>query len=90
MELVGVVNRSPEIVRRRPRSEFGFAADLSNWRDAVDDPDVDAVVVATWPYLHAPVTLAALDAGKHVLTQARMATNADEARGDARGLAGPP
>ena len=38
------------------------------------------MVVAAWPYLHAAVTLAALDAGKHVLTQARMAMNAREAQ----------
>jgi predicted dehydrogenase len=37
------------------------------------------VVIGTWPYLHAPITLAALDAGKHVLCQARMAMNAREA-----------
>ncbi|MFQ3592278.1 MAG: Gfo/Idh/MocA family oxidoreductase, partial [Gemmataceae bacterium] len=38
-----------------------------------------AVVIGTWPYLHAPITLAALQAGKHVLTEARMAMNAAEA-----------
>ena len=32
------------------------------------------------PYLHCPVTLAALDEGKHVLTEARMAMTAAEAR----------
>ena len=35
---------------------------------------------AAWPYLHCPVTLAALDAGKHVLSEARMAMNAREAQ----------
>ena len=44
------------------------------------DPNVDAVVIGAWPYLHCPVTLAAFDAGKHVLTQARMAMNAREAQ----------
>src|SRR5262249_40165348 len=44
------------------------------------DPDVDAVVIGAWPYLHCSVTLAAFDAGKHVLTQARMAMNAREAQ----------
>ena len=36
-------------------------------------------MIGTWPYLHCPVTLAALAAGKHVLTEARMAMNAAEA-----------
>src|SRR5207253_11422208 len=42
--------------------------------------DVDAVVIGTWPYLHSPITLAALEAGKHVLTEARMSLNAAEAQ----------
>jgi predicted dehydrogenase len=46
----------------------------------VADPDVDAIVIGTWPYLHQPITLAALQAGKHVLTEGRMALNAVEAR----------
>src|SRR5262249_16823241 len=48
-------------------------------QDLVADPGIDAVVVGTWPYLHCPVTLAALEAGKHVLTEARMSLDAAEA-----------
>jgi predicted dehydrogenase len=43
-------------------------------------PDVDAVVIGTWPYLHAEITIASLRAGKHVLTEARMARDLAEAR----------
>jgi predicted dehydrogenase len=45
----------------------------------VDAPDIDAVVIGTWPNMHAEVTVAALRAGKHVLTEARMARDAAEA-----------
>jgi predicted dehydrogenase len=79
VELVGVVNRSPES-SEEARQALGFARTYASWRELLDDRKVDAVVVATWPYLHAPITLAALDAGKHVLTQARMAMNAGEAQ----------
>jgi predicted dehydrogenase len=41
---------------------------------------VDAVLIGTWPYMHRTLTLAALEHGKHVLCQARMANNASEAR----------
>src|SRR6476620_8152614 len=51
-----------------------------NWEELIFDRDVNAVVIGAWPYLHCPVTLAALDSGKHVLTQARMAMNAREAQ----------
>jgi predicted dehydrogenase len=45
----------------------------------VADPTIDAVIIGTWPYLHCPITLAALEAGKHVLTEARLSMNAAEA-----------
>src|SRR5207249_3176808 len=48
-------------------------------QDLVEDPTLDAVVIGTWPYLHCPITLSALDLGKHVLTEARMSLNAAEA-----------
>ena len=79
IDLVGVVNRSPDS-SRRAMEEFGFKRIYANWRELLADPDVDAVLIATWPYLHAPITLAAFEAGKHVLTQARMAMNGAEAR----------
>src|SRR2546425_218960 len=79
VELAGVVNRSAESTAAAAR-ELSIAQTYPDWRALVADPAIDAVLVATWPYLHAPITLAALAAGKHVLTQARMAMNADEAR----------
>jgi predicted dehydrogenase len=60
--------------------EFGIPRSYGNWEELVHDPEIDAVVIGAWPYLHCPVTLAALDSGKHVLTQARMAMNAREAQ----------
>jgi predicted dehydrogenase len=59
--------------------EFGIPRTFEHWQDLVASPDVDAVVIGTWPYLHCPITLAALEAGKHVLTEARLSMNAEEA-----------
>ena len=73
------------VCNRRPDStaavaaEFGIPKTYGDWRHLVDDPTIDAVVIGTWPYLHCEITLAALEAGKHVLTEARMAMNASEA-----------
>ncbi len=79
VRIVGVCNRRRETATKVAR-EFDIPKVYGNWEDLVTDPGVDAVVIGAWPYLHAPVTLAAFDAGKHVLTEARMALNAREAQ----------
>jgi predicted dehydrogenase len=79
VEIVAVCNRRPESTAAAAR-EFGIARTFDHWQDLVQSRDIDAVVIGTWPYLHGPITLAALDSGKHVLTEARMALNAAEAR----------
>ncbi len=77
--IVAVCNRTDASTGAVAR-EHGIPRTFARWEDVVADPDIDAVVIGTWPYLHAPITLAALDAGKHVLTEARMAMRAAEAR----------
>ena len=79
VEIVGVANRSPESTKATAE-EFGIPKTFERWEDLVADSEIDAVVVGTWPYLHCPITLAALEAGKHVLCEARMAMNVYEAR----------
>jgi predicted dehydrogenase len=73
-----VCNRHEESSQRVAK-DFHIPRTASNWEEVVQDPDLDAVVIGTWPYLHAPITLAALAVGKHVLCEARMAMNAKEA-----------
>lgn len=78
VEIVAVCNRRPESTAAAAQA-LGAKA-YGRWEDVVADPAIDAIVIGTWPYLHCPITLAALEAGKHVLTEARMAMNAQEAR----------
>jgi predicted dehydrogenase len=79
VEIVAVCNRRPESTDA-VAAEFGIPRTHERWEDVVDDPDVDAVVIGTWPYLHHPITLAALAAGKHILTEARLSMDAAQAR----------
>jgi len=79
VRIVGVCNLHRESSTKVAR-EFNIPKIYGTWENLIEDDEVDAVLVAAWPYLHCPVTLAALDAGKHVLTQARMAMNAREAQ----------
>jgi predicted dehydrogenase len=78
-EVVSVVNRS-RASSEQVAKEFGVPRVHDTWTDLVADPEIDAVVIGTWPYLHCPITLAALAAGKHVLTEGRMAMSAAQAR----------
>jgi len=79
VELVAVANRSRESSERVAK-EFNIARVASDWREIAGARDIDAVVIGTWPYLHAPITIEALRRGKHVLTEARMARDFTEAK----------
>ncbi len=79
VEIKAVANRT-RASSERVAQEFGIERVHDSWQEVVNDPGIDAVVIGTWPYMHCPVTLAALAAGKHVLTEARVAMNAAEAR----------
>ncbi|MBF8299605.1 MAG: ligC, partial [Dehalococcoidia bacterium] len=72
VEVVGVANRSMESGQRAAK-EYGIPQVFDTWLDLVESDEIDAVVIGTWPYMHCPVTLAALENNKHVLTEARMA-----------------
>lgn len=78
VDVAGVCNRSPAS-SKKVAAEFGIARTYAHWGEAIDDPDTNAIVIGTWPYLHARATMAALAAGKHVMTEARMACDAAEA-----------
>ena len=70
----------------RARSELApaFAAEVGvqrwhrRWEDLVTDPEVESVYVATPVHLHAAQTIAAAEAGKHVLCEKPMAMTTSE------------
>ncbi len=51
------------------RREYGGAASYAGYSAAIDDPRIDAVVIAVPPRFHLDLTLQALAAGKHVLVE---------------------
>jgi predicted dehydrogenase len=79
LEIVGVVNRSRES-SHRVAEQFNIPRIYDTWQELLEDQTLNAVCIGTWPYMHCPMTLAALEHGKHVLTEARMASTAQEAR----------
>jgi len=78
VQVVGVCNRSRE-PSQRVADEFGIPKVYGSWLEAIEDPDTNAIVIGTWPYMHCRASVAALDADKHVMTEARMARTALEA-----------
>ena len=72
--LYGVVTRDPT------KGEHFGAKAWTSLDEALNDPDVHAVYVGTPVFLHAPQTIQALRAGKHVLCEKPMAMNEAEAR----------
>ena len=51
----------------------------TDYREMLEDPDVDAVIIVTPSGLHANMAQDALDAGKHVLVEKPLAMSADDA-----------
>jgi predicted dehydrogenase len=78
VEITAVANRSRESGQRVADS-FNIPTVYDNWRELLEDDSIDAICIGTWPYMHCTLTLAALDKGKHVLCEARMASNSQEA-----------
>ncbi len=55
------------------------ASTYTNYEDLIADPAVEAVSIATPDFTHTPIILAALGAGKHVLSEKPLATTLEEA-----------
>src|SRR5687768_11271030 len=62
-------------------NNFGFARWTTDWREIVEDPNVDVVDITTPNHLHAVMAIAAAQAGKHIYCEKPLATtSADAAR----------
>lgn len=64
----------------RARQQTGTPVTATRFEDIVVREDVDAVIIATPNFTHAPIARAALAAGKHVLCEKPLALHAAEAR----------
>jgi predicted dehydrogenase len=78
LDLVAVINH-----KQGSMAEFAKRFNITRQYETVEamltDGNVDALVVSTPNYLHAPQTIPALNAGVHVMVEKPMAMNAQEA-----------
>jgi predicted dehydrogenase len=74
--VLGEVDRA---LAERRAAELGFEAATADWQALVSDPRVDVVSITTPNQFHAPMAIAALEAGKHVWCEKPMAPTLAEA-----------
>lgn len=79
VQVVAVCNARVETARSVAK-EFHIPEVMDDWAEMLDRSDLDIIWIGTPPVLHAPITISALEAGKHVFCQARMAMNLSEGR----------
>ncbi len=78
-EVTGIATISDADARQRAAQYF-IPKHYPSWQQLVADPAIDVVDVATPTFLHAPVALAAIKAGKHVIVDKPMALTSAEAK----------
>lgn len=90
VELAAVCTGRPETAERAGQ-EWGVAERYSDYHQLIASPNVDLVVVATRILLHAPISRAAIEAGKPVYSEWPLGVDTTEAEGlaalaEARGV----
>ncbi len=77
--LVAICDNYATMLRRAQR-DYPEASRHEDYRALLDNPDIQAVIVATPTHLHKDIALSALDAGKNVYCEAPMASSIEDAR----------
>ena len=79
VELVAICQRSQDKLDQIGK-QYGVERRYTSYADLLKDKEVDAVHINSPIPDHAPMTLAALEAGKHVMCTVPMATSVDDCR----------
>jgi xylose dehydrogenase (NAD/NADP) len=78
-ELLAIASRSSEKAEQAA-ARYGVPRSYSSYEALLEDKDIDAVYIPLPNSLHASWTMRAAEAGKHVLCEKPIASNAEEAR----------
>src|SRR5258708_31911748 len=70
-EIVALCDLNPDLLRQRAE-EYGVVHTFLDYNDLLQQDAVDAVVIATPTFMHSPIALAAIAAGKHVLVEKQL------------------
>lgn len=78
VELYAICDTNPQRLEAMGE-KYGVRRRFTDYHDLLALEELDAVSICTWNAAHAPCAIAALKAGKHVLCEKPMATNAQAA-----------
>lgn len=62
------------------RKAYGFEKGTADWKDLIDDPAVEAIVIASPQHTHHDIAVAALNAGKPVLCEKPLGVSLKQSR----------
>ena len=79
VDVVAIAGSSEESAKKKAR-EYKVDRAYGDFRALIADPDVQVIHNTTPNYLHLPVTMAVLQAGKHVIADKPLAMNPEEGR----------
>lgn len=79
VEVVAIAGSSEQSAKRKAQ-EYKVDRAYGDYKALIADPEIAVVHNTTPNHLHLPVTLAALEAGKHVISDKPLALNVEEAR----------
>ena len=77
-QIVALCARRRELLTAAATEDHAECA-TADWRDVVEHPDVNLIIVATPDALHRDAVMAAAAAGKHIVCEKPVGANADEA-----------
>ena len=74
------IAEATELLAEEASRRFGFEKYTADWREVVEDPEIDVIDIATPNHLHAEIAIAAAKAGKHIISEKPLARTSEEAK----------
>lgn len=78
VKLVALCDQNRERLQKKSNL-YGISKLYADYRELLNNEEIDAVSICTWNHSHAEIAIAALEAGKHVLVEKPLCLTVEEA-----------